>query len=49
MPVADAGVADIVGAASLLVSHAALPALVERAAGPTASAANEPEAPRGED
>jgi large subunit ribosomal protein L4 len=31
MPVEDAGVADIVGAASLLVSEAALPALVARA------------------
>ena len=31
MPVQDAGVADIVGAASLLVSEAALPALVARA------------------
>jgi large subunit ribosomal protein L4 len=33
MPVQEAGVADIVGAASLLVSQAALPALVARAAG----------------
>jgi large subunit ribosomal protein L4 len=33
MPVADAGVADVIGAASLLVSEAALPALVARAAG----------------
>jgi large subunit ribosomal protein L4 len=31
MPVADAGVADIIGAASLLVSQSALPALAERA------------------
>ena len=31
MPVEDAGVADVVGAASLLVSEAALPALVARA------------------
>src|SRR5438309_622759 len=31
MPVADAGVADVIGAASLLVSEAALPALVARA------------------
>ncbi len=31
MPVEDAGVADLVGAASLLVSEAALPALVARA------------------
>ena len=33
MPVADAGVADVIGAASLLVSEAALPALVARAGG----------------
>ena len=33
MPVADAGVADVIGAAYLLVSEAALPALVARAAG----------------
>jgi large subunit ribosomal protein L4 len=33
MPVADAGVADIVGAASLLVSEAALDGLVARASG----------------
>jgi large subunit ribosomal protein L4 len=33
MPVEDAGVADVIGAASLLVSQAALPALVARAAG----------------
>ena len=32
MPVEDAGVADIMRAASLLVSEAALPALVSRAA-----------------
>jgi large subunit ribosomal protein L4 len=32
MPAADAGVADVIGAASLLVSEAALPALVARAA-----------------
>src|ERR687883_640368 len=31
MPVEDAGVADVIGAASLLVSEAALPALVARA------------------
>jgi large subunit ribosomal protein L4 len=31
MPVEDAGVADVIGAASLLVSQAALPALVARA------------------
>ena len=33
MPVGDAGVADVVGAASLLVSQAALPDLVARANG----------------
>jgi large subunit ribosomal protein L4 len=33
MPVEDAGVADVIGAASLLVSQAALPLLVARAAG----------------
>ncbi len=33
MPVAEAGVAEVIGAASLLVSEAALPALVARAAG----------------
>ncbi len=33
MPVADAGVADVIGAASLLVSEAALPSLVARAGG----------------
>ena len=33
MPVDDAGVADVIGAASLLVSQAALPALVARANG----------------
>src|SRR5690242_7923177 len=33
MPVADAGVADVIGAASLLVSEAALPELVARASG----------------
>ncbi len=35
MPVSDAGVADVVGAASLLVSEAALPELVARASGRT--------------
>jgi large subunit ribosomal protein L4 len=34
MPVQAAGVADVVGAASLLVSEAAMPALVERAGAP---------------
>ncbi len=33
MPVGDAGVADVIGAASLLVSEAALPELVVRASG----------------
>jgi large subunit ribosomal protein L4 len=33
MPVGDVGVADVIGAASLLVSQAALPQLVARAAG----------------
>ncbi len=33
MPASDAGVADIVGAASMLVSQAALPELIARAAG----------------
>jgi large subunit ribosomal protein L4 len=33
MPIEDAGVADVIGAASLLVSEAALPGLVARAAG----------------
>jgi large subunit ribosomal protein L4 len=33
LPVEDAGVADLVGAASLLISEAALPALVARATG----------------
>jgi large subunit ribosomal protein L4 len=35
LPVGDAGVADLIGAASLLVSEAALPALVARAVGRT--------------
>jgi large subunit ribosomal protein L4 len=39
MPVSDAGVADVIRAASLLVSSAALPALVARALG-TAEAAS---------
>ena len=34
MPVSDAGVADVIGAASLLVSNAALPELVARALPP---------------
>ena len=36
MPVGDAGVADIIGAASLLVSEAALPELTARANGSAA-------------
>ena len=32
MPVDDAGVADVIGAASLLVSQAAMPELIARAA-----------------
>jgi large subunit ribosomal protein L4 len=43
MPVADAGVADVIGAASLLVSQAALPSLVARANG-SGSAAGSDEA-----
>jgi large subunit ribosomal protein L4 len=34
IPVEDTGVADLVGAASLLISESALPAIVERAAAP---------------
>ncbi len=37
LPVEDAGVADVIGAASLLVSEAALPALVARAVAGTGS------------
>jgi large subunit ribosomal protein L4 len=44
MPVEDAGVADIVGAASVLVSKAALPALAARASGAGVSAAGSEEA-----
>jgi large subunit ribosomal protein L4 len=40
MPVGDAGVADIIGAASLLVSEAALPELVARANGSADEAAS---------
>jgi large subunit ribosomal protein L4 len=39
MPVDEAGVADLIGAASLLVSQAALPALVQRAVGASAAGA----------
>ena len=38
MPVQEAGVADVIGAASLLVSQAALPQLVARATGPGSQA-----------
>ncbi len=52
MPVENVGVADVIGAASLLVSEAALPALVARAtgAGPIDDADEEPpsEAPAAE-
>jgi large subunit ribosomal protein L4 len=41
MPVVDAGVADVIGAASLLVSEAALPDLVARATGNGGVAAEE--------
>ena len=40
MPVADAGVADVIGAASLLVSESALPDLVARANGSGAEEAD---------
>ena len=38
MPVADAGVADVIGAATLLVSETALDQLVARASGTGAAA-----------
>jgi large subunit ribosomal protein L4 len=41
MPVDDAGVADVIGAASLLISQAALPALVARANGEPAQPEDE--------
>ena len=41
MPVSDAGVADVIGAASLLVSQAALPSLVARANGNSEKEAGE--------
>jgi large subunit ribosomal protein L4 len=41
MPAGDAGVADVIGAAFLLVSESAMPELVARAAKPTADAAQE--------
>jgi large subunit ribosomal protein L4 len=43
MPVAEAGVAELIGAASLLVSEAAMPALVARATG--AADEDSPEGP----
>lgn len=43
MPVADAGVADIIGAASLLVSQAAMPELIARAIGSASDDAEEGE------
>ena len=43
MPVEDAGVADVVGAASLLISEAALAQLIERAADGAAAVAEEVE------
>ena len=39
MPVAEAGVADVIGAATLLVSEAAMPSLVARVSGATAKEA----------
>jgi large subunit ribosomal protein L4 len=41
MPVSDAGVADVIGAASLLVSESALPELTARAAGDGRARASE--------
>jgi large subunit ribosomal protein L4 len=49
MPVEDAGVADVIGAAALLVSQAALPELVARAAGTVEPAGAEPPAAQEED
>ncbi len=43
IPVADAGVADLVGAASLLVSQAAMESLVARAHSPAPGATESPE------
>jgi large subunit ribosomal protein L4 len=45
LPVEDAGVADLVGAASLLISEAALPALVARATGSGRGRASQEGAP----
>jgi large subunit ribosomal protein L4 len=44
MPVSDAGVADVVGAASLLVSQTALPDLIARASGRSREGASEEDA-----
>ena len=44
MPVEDAGVADVIGAAALLVSEAALPELVARASGTHSSETEKDEA-----
>jgi large subunit ribosomal protein L4 len=41
MPVDEAGVADVIGAASLLVSEVALPELVARATGAVRARAEE--------
>jgi large subunit ribosomal protein L4 len=41
MPVTDAGVADVIGAATLLVSESAMPELVTRTAKPSAQTAQE--------
>jgi large subunit ribosomal protein L4 len=47
MPVHDAGVAEIIGAASLLVSEAALPQLVQRATDQVSRGGQEPEGESG--
>jgi large subunit ribosomal protein L4 len=44
LPVEDAGVADLVGAASLLVSQAAMESLVARASGSASNGADDEEA-----
>jgi large subunit ribosomal protein L4 len=48
MPVGDAGVADVIGAASLLVSEAALPKLIALAGGTEDAPASEAVAPEAE-
>ena len=45
MPVSDAGVADVIAAASLLVSHSALPKLVARAVDRSSGGTADAEAP----